>query len=141
MPIIVGLDVGERRIGVAVSDELALTAQPVTVLERVSRAQALQATADICQRLGAELVVVGMPYQLDGQMGPQGVKVAAFIRRLEKLLPVPVKMWDERLSTAMARRVLLAADTSRRRRRQVIDKMAAAVILQNYLDRERERDC
>lgn len=137
MGVIVGLDVGRRRIGVAASDELGLTAQPVKVLTRTSREKDLDAVADLCRELEAQEVVVGMPYRLDGTMGPQAERVAAFARRLQERLDIPVITWDERLSTAAARQVLLEADASRRRRRQVIDKMAAAVILQGFLDHRR----
>src|SRR5690606_1402675 len=86
MGIIVGLDVGRRRIGVAASDELGLTAQPVKVLTRVAREKDLDAVAQLCRELKAEQVVVGMPYRLDGTMGPQAEMVAAFVRRLQERL-------------------------------------------------------
>jgi len=109
----------------------------VKVLTRVAREKDLDAVAQLCRELKAEQVVVGMPYRLDGTMGPQAEMVAAFVRRLQERLDIPVITWDERLSTAAARQVLLEADASRRRRRQVIDKMAAAVILQSFLDHRR----
>lgn len=132
---VMALDVGEKRIGVAISDELGLTAQPVCTLERVGRRRDLAALARLQNEHQAGLVVVGMPYRLDGRPGPQAEKIAAFTRRLARQLPVPVTTWDERLSTTAAERVLIQGDVSRRRRRQVVDQLAAVIILQNYLDR------
>jgi putative Holliday junction resolvase len=129
---VMGLDVGDRRIGVALSDELGITATPRHVLKRDGREWA--AIARFAEEEGVEEIVVGVPRSLRGELGPQAEKVLAFITTLRARVSVPVQEWDERLSTAQAERVLLDADTSRARRREVIDKLAAAVILQSFLD-------
>src|SRR5437764_6148961 len=125
------LDVGDRTIGVATSDELEIAASPRTVLPRNGREMAaLQA---FVAEEGVEEIVVGMPVSLGGFLGPQAEKVSAFIEALRRRIAVPVRLWDERLSTVEAERVLLEADTSRARRKRVIDKVAATVILEGYL--------
>jgi putative Holliday junction resolvase len=132
-----GLDVGEKTVGVAISDELEISASPRVVLRRDGREWAEVARLVQDEEVGE--VVVGMPVSLSGEMGPQAQKVARFVETLRARVAVPVQVWDERLSTVAAERVLLDADASRARRRQVIDKVAAAVILQGYLDfRKRE---
>jgi putative Holliday junction resolvase len=133
-----GLDVGEKTVGVAISDELEISASPRIVLRRDGREWA--EVARLVQEEEVGEVVVGMPVSLSGERGPQAEKVARFVETLRARVPVPVQVWDERLSTVAAERVLLDADASRARRRQVIDKVAAAVILQGYLDfRKREK--
>jgi putative Holliday junction resolvase len=133
------LDVGDRRIGIAVSDELGLTAQGVTTLHRKSWAADLAAIARQVQAWHVEEVVVGLPLTLDGTDGPRAQAVRAFIKRLETVVSVPIVTWDERFSTATAERVLIDADLSRARRKQVIDKAAAVVILQHFLDARMSR--
>lgn len=132
---IMGLDVGDKTVGVAISDELEIAASPRTVLPRDGREWA--AVARMAEEEEVGEIVVGMPISLSGQSGPQAEKVVGFITTLRARVPVPVREWDERLSTAEAERVLLAADASRARRRRVIDKLAATLILQSYLDRRR----
>jgi putative Holliday junction resolvase len=129
---IMGLDVGDKTVGVAISDELEISASPRTVLPRDGREWAAVASMVEAEEVGE--IIVGMPISLSGQLGPQAEKVARFIATLRARVTVPVREWDERLSTVEAERVLLAADTRRDRRRRVIDKLAAAVILQSYLD-------
>ncbi|MGE5552957.1 MAG: Holliday junction resolvase RuvX [Betaproteobacteria bacterium] len=133
---ILALDVGERRIGVAVSDPLGWTAQAHSVVVRHGLAADLAAVAALVRELGAEQVVVGLPRRLDGSEGPAAEKVKDFASQLAKAIPVPVELFDERLTTAEAEGVLLSGDLSRRRRRQVIDKVAAALILDGYLRRK-----
>lgn len=128
------LDVGDKRIGVAVSDELGMTAQGVTTITRQSWAADLADLANLVATWRAKAVVVGLPLTLEGTVGRRTEKVQAFMRRLERAISVPVIPWDERYSTVTAERVLLQADLSRARRRQVIDKTAAVVILQHFLD-------
>ncbi|RPF46910.1 putative Holliday junction resolvase [Thermodesulfitimonas autotrophica] len=134
-----GLDVGDRTIGVALSDPLGITAQGLTVLERgsinddVAKILSLVAAHDVCE------VVVGLPRSLNGRVGPQARKVLEFAARLEKE-GLAVKLWDERFSTRAAERHLIAADVRREKRRRVIDKLAAVLILQNYLDHRRLTD-
>lgn len=136
---IMGLDVGDKRIGVALSDELGLTAQGLTVLRRRGLDADLAALRELAGAHGVACVVVGLPRNLDGSLGPQGEKVLAFVDRLARELGLPVETWDERLTTRAAERALIAGDLSRARRRQVVDKVAAALILQGYLDAGRAR--
>lgn len=129
-----GLDVGDRRIGVAVSDEMGWTAQGVGVVARTTLDAdfaALRAQLDPYQ---PSAIVVGLPKNMNGSIGPQARKVLAFADELEASLGVRVILWDERLSTVAAERTLLEADLSRAKRRKVIDKAAAVFILQGYLD-------
>jgi len=132
---IMGLDVGDKTIGVALSDPLGWTAQGLEVIRSGDNInQDLARLAEIVTEHGVEKILVGLPKNLNGTIGPQGEKVLAFIERLKEKIDLPVKTWDERLSTVAAERVLLEADVSRGKRKKVIDKMAAAVILQGYLD-------
>jgi putative Holliday junction resolvase len=132
---ILGLDVGERTLGVAVSDELGLTAQAVGVRRRESWAADVAYIRALLQRYDADAVVVGLPRNMDGSLGPQAQKTLAFMARLQQACGVPVIAWDERLTTQQAERLLLAADASRRRRKQLRDQLAAQLVLQTYLER------
>jgi putative Holliday junction resolvase len=129
--IVMGLDVGDKRIGVAVSDGLGLTAQGI---DTVSRDQYEDALKNIIDEYEVKSVVVGIPRMLDGTIGIQAEKVLEFIEDLKVAIQLPVFLWDERLSTAAAERVLLEADMSRKKRKALRDKVSAIVILQNYLD-------
>jgi len=131
---ILGLDVGDKRIGVAVSDEMGWTAQPVKVIQRQARAQDLKAVAQLVKSYQAQKVVVGLPRNMNGSLGPQAGKAQDFGQDLAGLIGAEVVFWDERLSTVAAERVLLAADLSRAKRKKVVDKVAAGFILQGYLD-------
>ena len=137
---LLALDVGDRRIGVAVSDELGVTAQGVTTLHRRSWAADLAEIARLVESWEAEAIVVGLPLTLDGTVGTRTQTVQRFIERLESVVAVPILSWDERFSTVAAERVLIDADLSRARRRQVVDKTAAVVILQHYLDARANRE-
>lgn len=128
------LDVGDRRIGVAVSDELGLTASALTVIERGDGEKDLARIEQTVKEHEVQELVVGLPRQLDGRLGPQAEKVQGFMERLRTSLPIPVVEWDERLSTKFAERVLLMGDVSRSKRKKKIDMLAAAIILQGYLD-------
>lgn len=134
---ILGLDVGDRRIGVAVSDELALFAQGLFVLERRSLAADVAALQEVMSDYDVSRIVVGMPRNMNGSYGPQTDKTAAFMDRLERSCSLPCIAWDERLTTQQAERVLIAANQRRRRRKTVRDKLAAQLILQSYLDHQR----
>ncbi len=138
MTRVLGLDPGERTVGVAVSDELGLTAQPVGELRRRTPEADAAAVRRLVERYGAEVVVVGLPRRLDGTLGPEAEKARAWAAELERRLGLPVRLWDERLSTKEAERLLVAADVSRRRRRRRLHRVAAALILQSYLDGGRE---
>jgi putative Holliday junction resolvase len=129
-----GLDVGDRRIGVAISDEYGWTAQGVNVVHRTQLDKDLEALRTALAPFAPTTIVIGLPKNMNGSLGPQAQKVLAFARQVEEVLAVPIVMWDERLSTVGAERVLLEADLSRAKRRKVIDKVAAVFILQGYLD-------
>lgn len=131
---IMGLDVGDKTIGVALSDPLGWTAQGLEVIRRVNIEQDFKRLQEIVNEYGVEKFLVGMPKNMNGTVGPQGEKVLAFIEQLKGRFDLPITTWDERLSTVAAERMLIQADVSRSKRKKVIDKMAAAVILQGYLD-------
>lgn len=132
---IMGLDLGDKKIGVALSDPLGWTAQGLEVIPSTgSASEDIKKIKEIARQYGVERVVVGLPRNMDGSPGPRAEMARDFAGRLAKALGLPVEMWDERLTTAAAERLLIEADLSRARRRQVIDKMAAALILQSYLD-------
>ncbi|HCF50251.1 MAG TPA: Holliday junction resolvase RuvX [Syntrophomonas sp.] len=132
---IMGLDVGDKRIGVALSDPLGWTAQPHSVLLRNDPARDFAHLARLCAENQIEKIVVGLPLNMNGTIGPRAELVQGFAAQLSSFTGIEVEFWDERLSTKSAERTLLAADVSRRKRRQVIDKLAAVHILQGYLDR------
>jgi len=129
-----GLDVGDKRIGVAISDEHGWTAQAVDVVERTRPDADLEALRAVFAPYAPTTVVIGLPKNMNGSLGPQAQKVLAFAREVEQALGIPIVMWDERLSTVGAERVLLEANLSRAKRRKVIDRAAAMFILQGYLD-------
>jgi putative Holliday junction resolvase len=131
---IAGLDVGDRRIGVAISDELGWTAQGLGIVVRTTLEGDLAALRDLLAPYEPTTIVVGHPLNMNGTIGPQALKVEAFAREIETALGIPIALWDERLSTVGAERVLLEADLSRAKRKKVIDKAAAVFILQGYLD-------
>jgi putative pre-16S rRNA nuclease len=136
---VLGLDVGTKTIGVAVSDELGLAAHPRTTIARKGLAADLAAVAREVAAEQAERVVVGLPLTLEGEVGPAAKRVLAFADALRSRLgdATPVETWDERFSTSAVERVLIEANLSRARRKQVIDKQAAAYILQGWLDSRR----
>ncbi|MBD2844545.1 Holliday junction resolvase RuvX [Paenibacillus sp. IB182496] len=136
---IMGLDYGDRRIGVAVSDELGWTAQGVGVVETSRSGREFDRLADLAREHEATEIVVGLPKNMNGTVGPRGEICIAFAQTLREKLQLPVHLWDERLTTVSAERTLLEADVSRKKRKLVIDKMAAALILQNYLDAKSKR--
>jgi len=129
-----GLDVGDRRIGVAISDEKGWTAQGLRVLTRTTLAADLEALRTCFASYAPSAIVIGLPKNMNGTLGPQARKVLAFAREVEGALGTKIVLWDERLSTVGAERALLEADMSRAKRRKVIDKAAAVFILQGYLD-------
>jgi len=132
---LMGLDLGTRRIGIAVSDALRMTATPLETVNRTKfRADAEKLQALIAGR-GVAGVILGLPRNMDGSEGPRCQSTRAFARNLSGLIAIPIAFWDERLSTVAVERTLIAADSSRKRRAEVIDKLAAAYILQGALDR------
>lgn len=134
-----GLDVGDKTIGVALSDELGWMASGLEVIRRRALEGDLARLGEIARQYGVELWVVGMPRNMNGTYGPRADLTRQFIEALRDRVGLPVETWDERLTTVAAERVLLEADVSRAKRRKVIDKMAAAVILQGYLDSRQRR--
>lgn len=132
---VLGLDVGGRRIGVAVSDETRLIATPVEFVERGPGDRA--AFRRLVERFGAGRIVAGLPTGMSGREGPQAADVRAYADALAADLGLPLDYWDERLSTAIAERTLIAGGTRRADRRTRVDAVAAAVILQGYLDNQR----
>ncbi len=131
---VMGLDMGAKRIGVAMSDERGVTATPLKTLKRVGPLKDMEALKRLAEEYSVGSVVVGMPVNMDGSMGPKAKGVEVFIARLASELQVPVRAWDERLSTVAVTRVLIEADVSRAGRKRVVDKLAATYILQGYLD-------
>lgn len=132
---ILALDVGDKTIGVAVSDALLLTAQGIEVIRRTSEAKDFARLGELIVQYEVDTVVIGFPKNMNGTVGPRGELVKQFAGKLAESFPeIKQKLWDERLSTVAAEKSLIAADVSRAKRRQVIDKMAAVFILQGYLD-------
>ncbi|WP_256760089.1 Holliday junction resolvase RuvX [Cohnella sp. WQ 127256] len=131
---IMGLDYGERRIGVAMSDLFGWTAQGLEVIDQKVITDPMARIAELIKQYEVESIVVGLPKNMNGTVGPSGEYCIAFAESIKQTLSLPVKLWDERLTTVSAERTLLEADVSRRKRKLVIDKMAAAIMLQSYLD-------
>lgn len=131
---ILGLDVGTKRIGVAMSDELLITAQGSETIYRKDMKTDFGSIAKIVAENGVREIVVGLPLNMDGSEGPKAKEISLFVAELSKAVAVPIKTWDERLTTAQVERVMLAADASRARRKREADRLAAQVILQSYLD-------
>jgi putative Holliday junction resolvase len=131
---ILALDLGEARIGVALSDETATLASGLPTLRAVGSRQDASRVASLVREHAVQEVVVGMPLRLDGSLGPQAEKVQAFVERLRRSLRVPVALWDERLSSVAADELLAEAGVRRRARASRVDRAAATLILQGYLD-------
>jgi putative holliday junction resolvase len=134
-----GLDVGERRIGVAMSDPTGLIASPVDHIFNDEIDQSIRAVAGLVEKFQVEQVVVGMPYSLTGQAGPAAMSVQRFVEELRTVIKVPVLTWDERLSTVAAQRSMSASGVKKKRQRDLRDSVAAALILQGYLDFQRNQ--
>lgn len=131
---VLALDVGTKRVGVAVSDALGWTAQGLTVLEREPATRFWERLSSLLEQYEVTEIVVGYPKNMNGTVGPRAKEAEAFAEQLRHRFRLPVRLWDERLSTAAAERSLLAADMSRKKRRRQVDKIAAVFILQGYLD-------
>jgi putative Holliday junction resolvase len=129
-----GLDVGDKTIGVALSDESQTLASGVETYRRIGPKKDLKAIAELVRRHDVAEVIVGLPLRLDGTAGPQAQKVLAFIEALRPVVRIPVVPWDERFTTVAAQHALIEADVSRKNRRAVVDKVAAILILQSHLD-------
>ena len=133
------MDVGEVRIGVAFSDPLLLSAHGYGAIERSSDEEVLRRIAELVEERKVERIVVGLPLTLRGEVGVQGEKVRRFVEMLRATVNVPIVEWDERLTTAAAERLLRDLGMPGRKRRKVVDQVAAALILQSYLDMLRNR--
>jgi len=132
---VIGLDVGNVRIGVAVSDPLRIIAQPHSVITRSTPEKDIEAVRALIEQAEAVRVVVGLPLNREGKPGPQAEKVLEFIRQLRAAVATEIVTQDERFTTVAAERMLIAADVSRRKRKGIVDKIAAHHILQTHLDR------
>lgn len=133
---ILGLDVGTKTIGVAVSDEMGWTAQGLETIKinEEKNEFGLNRLQEIIEQYKVDKIVVGLPKNMNGTIGPRGEACMQFAKMLEKKYDLPIILWDERLSTMAAEKMLISADVSRKKRKKVIDKLAAVVILQGYLD-------
>ena len=132
---IMALDVGSRTIGIACSDALLMTAQGIETIRRTSLENDFNRLRELISEYEVHELVVGMPKDMNGTKGDRAEKTEEFVEKMKAVIDLSVTFWDERLSTVMAERQLIAADVSRKKRKGIIDKMAAVVILQGYLDR------
>lgn len=137
MKRIMGLDVGNKTIGVAVSDLMGLTAQGITTVRRKGIKKDLEEIDKIIKEKEVGEIVVGLPKNMNGTLGPQSEKVVKFTEKLKTITDLEIKFWDERLTTVAAEKSLIQADVSRQKRKKVIDMLAAVLILQGYLDMKR----
>ena len=135
---ILGVDYGDRKQGFALSDEMEMIAFPHSVVVCKSVEEAVDAVVTVSTETGAGKIIVGMPINMDGSHGPRAEKTQAFIERLKSRLAMPIETWDERLTTKSAEDVLIQAGTRREKRKKVIDKLAAQIMLQHYLDAKSE---
>ncbi|MGL4451521.1 MAG: Holliday junction resolvase RuvX [Sarcina sp.] len=132
---ILGLDIGSRTIGVAVSDPLGWTAQGVTTIKRKNFTADVAEVKKYFDEYGADTIVAGLPKNMNGTIGPSGEMVYEFCEKLKESFESEIKFWDERLTTVAAHKAMLEADLSRAKRKKIVDKIAAIYILQGYLDR------
>ncbi|WZL71481.1 Holliday junction resolvase RuvX [Clostridiaceae bacterium 35-E11] len=132
-----GLDVGDKTIGVAVSDAMGWTAQGIETIRRTNKKADYRRLLEIIQDKEVTKIIVGLPKNMNGTLGPQGEKVLNFVEELKNRVSIEIILWDERLTTVAAERTLIQADVSRKKRKQVIDMVAATYILQSYLDSQK----
>ena len=133
-----GIDYGQRRIGLAVSDPTGIIARSLSCID-ASKSDVLTTIPNIIAEHGIEHIVIGLPKNMDGSLGEQAQATIRFSQQLKTRISIPFTLWDERLSTMQAKRVLIEADMSRKKRKKVIDGLAAQLILQNFLDRENHK--
>ena len=138
MAILLGLDVGDTRIGVALSDELGVAAHPLCTLTRKNRKVDLIAIADLISIHKVERVVIGLPISLDGSIGTQAEKVQKFAQRLEHVIDIPIEFQDERFTTAEAEEILRELNKDTKEQKELIDEVSAVIILDDYLNRDGE---
>ncbi|HEV2394900.1 MAG TPA: Holliday junction resolvase RuvX [Verrucomicrobiae bacterium] len=131
---ILAIDHGTKRIGIAISDELKMIAQPLQYIEAEPFEAFLARLKELLRQKEVELILIGMPRNMDGTYGPAAAKVQEFVSALRAGLSVPIKTWDERLTSAQANRLLIQGGVRRQKRKETVDKMAAAILLQSYLD-------
>jgi putative Holliday junction resolvase len=131
---ILALDHGTKRIGIAVSDELKMIAQPLEYVPAEPFAGFIARMKEIIREKEVDLILVGMPRNMDGSYGPAALKVREFIAALKVAVTVPIQIWDERLTSAQAQRFLIQGGVRRKERKEKVDKTAAAILLQSYLD-------
>ncbi len=136
---VLGLDIGKKTIGVALSDPEGLIAQPVATIKRTRLAEDIENVINMARENSAGKIVAGLPLKMDGSASPQTEFTLKFVERLRAASEIPVETWDERLSTAAIERLLIEGEMSRARRKEVVDKLAASYILQGYLDSQRKR--
>ena len=131
---IIGLDLGKKRIGVAVSDINQKVASPYLVIENKKFTEIVSIIQNIIVERNICAIIIGDPINMDGSIGPKSQSSKTFMNNLSKIVNIPILLWDERLSTVYAEKTLLEADLSRKKRKKIIDKIAASVILQGFLD-------
>src|SRR3712207_211524 len=131
---IMGLDIGDNTIGVAVSDLMGMTAQGVTTIRRESEKKDIEAIKNVIKEHNVNMIVSGLPKNMNGTVGPQAEKVKKFCELIREETGLEIDFWDERLTTVSAEKMLISGDVSRKNRKKVIDKLAAVLILQGYLD-------
>ncbi|HEY3855775.1 MAG TPA: Holliday junction resolvase RuvX [Verrucomicrobiae bacterium] len=132
---VLGIDHGTKRVGLAISDEMAMIAQPLDYLDAQPTAKLLSSLCEIITQREVGEIVVGLPRNMDGSYGPAAAQVREFAAALQQVVTVPIKMWDERLTSTQANRVLIQGGVRREQRKLKVDQTAAAILLQSYLDR------
>lgn len=132
---ILGLDVGSKTIGMAISDPLGYTAQGLTTLKRVKKEKDIEEIKRVCEEYAVETIVVGLPKNMNGTIGESGERVLQLCEVIKEVTGIEVETWDERLTTVAAHKSMIEGDLSRGKRKKIVDKIAATFILQGYLDR------
>ena len=132
---ILGLDVGSKTIGVAISDPLGWTAQGITTIRRSKKEKDIEEIKRLCKEYSVETIVIGLPKNMNGTIGESGERVLELSKIIKEATGIKIEMWDERLTTVAAHKAMLEADLSRGKRKKIVDKIAATYILQGYLDR------
>jgi putative holliday junction resolvase len=131
---IIGLDIGEKTIGIAICDPLGFTAQGITTIRRKGKKSDVEELKKLCTQYQVEEMIAGLPKNMNGTLGPQSEKIIKFCDYIKEELHLPLKYWDERLTTVAATKAMLESDMSRAKRKKIVDKVAATYILQGYLD-------
>lgn len=132
---ILGIDLGEKRIGVSISDELGITAQGLPTINSINEIEDLNHIREIIDKYGVTKIILGLPKNMNGSLGRQAQKAMSFAEKLKSSFQLSVELEDERLSTSKAEKFLIETNQSRKKRKKVIDKMSAVIILQSFLDR------